>query len=70
MALEEELVKKSTGTTFKAVASTAIKEFLIPLPPLQEQKRIVAKVDLIMNYLDKLQQEIESQELMLEDIVQ
>ena len=70
MALEEELVKKSTGTTFKAVASTAIKEFLIPLPPLQEQKRIVAKVDLIMNYLDKLQQEIESQEIILKDILQ
>ena len=70
MALEEELVKKSTGTTFKAVASTAIKEFLIPLPPLEEQKRIVEKIDLIMDYLDKLQQEIESQEIILKDILQ
>lgn len=69
MALEEELVKKATGTTFKAVASTAIKEFLVPLPPLEEQKRIVAKVDLIMDYLDKLQQEIESNEIILEDII-
>ena len=70
MALEEELVKKSTGTTFKAVASTAIKEFLIPLPPLEEQKRIVEKIDLIMDYLDKLQQEVESQEIILKDIIQ
>ena len=70
MAIEEELVKKSTGTTFKAVASTAIKEFLIPLPPLEEQKRIVEKIDLIMDYLDKLQQEIESQEIILKDILQ
>ena len=70
MALEEELVKKSTGTTFKAVASTAIKEFLIPLPPLEEQKRIVEKIDLIMDYLDKLQQEIESQEIILKDTLQ
>ena len=70
MALEEELVKKSTGTTFKAVASTAIKEFLIPLPPLEEQNRIVAKIDLIMDYLDKLQQEIESQEIILKNILQ
>ena len=70
MALEEELVKKSTGTTFKAVASTAIKEFLIPLPPLEEQKRIEEKIDLIMDYLDKLQQEIESQEIILKDILQ
>ena len=70
MALEEELVKKSTGTTFKAVASTAIKEFLIPLPPLEEQKRIVEKIDLIMDYLDKLQHEIESQEIILKDILQ
>lgn len=69
MALEEELVKKATGTTFKAVASTAIKEFLVPLPPLEEQKRIVDKIDLIMDYFDKLQQEIESQEIILEDIL-
>ena len=41
----------------------------IPLPPQEEQKRIVEKVDLIMNYLDTLQQEIESQEVILEDIL-
>lgn len=41
----------------------------MPVPPLEDQKRIVDKVDLIMDYLDKLQQEIVSQEIILEDIL-
>lgn len=52
------------------LALNQIESLLIPLPPLEEQKRIVAKVDLIMDYLDKLQQEIDSQEIILEDILQ
>lgn len=35
-----------------------LKEKLIPLPPLEEQKRIVAKVDTIMNYLYELEKQI------------
>lgn len=51
------------------LALNQIASLIIPLPPLEEQKRIVKKVDLIMNYLDTLQQEIESQEIILEDII-
>ena len=40
----------------------------MPLPPLDEQKRIVSKVDLIMTYLDKLQHEIELQEIILKEL--
>ena len=47
-----------------------IKPKVIPIPPLEEQKRIVEKVDLMMDYLDALQQEIESQEIILKDILQ
>lgn len=54
-AFERELVNKATGTTFLAVSSGVIKELLIPLPPLEEQKRIFNKVDEIVSYLDKLE---------------
>ena len=34
-----------TGTTFKELAASRLKEFPIPLPPLAEQRRIVATLD-------------------------
>ncbi len=40
------------------ISSKNFKEISIPLPPLEEQKRIVAKVDTIMNYLDELEKQI------------
>mgnify|MGYP004631050127 CR=1 FL=1 len=57
-------------TTINQITQNTLKNIVCPLPPLEDQKRIVAKVDLIMNYWDTLQQEIESQEIILEDILQ
>ena len=58
-----------TGTAQPKLNQANLNKIPITLPPLEEQKRIVAKIDLIMDYLDKLQQEIESQEVILEDIL-
>lgn len=57
-ALEEYLIKKATGTTFLAVTASTVSEMIIPLPPLAEQKRIVEKVDMIMDMLDELEKEL------------
>ena len=43
----------SNSTTFKEVSKTAIKSFKIPLPPIEEQKRIVAKIDTLFAKIDK-----------------
>ena len=43
--------KKGSGTTFKEVSATVFKSSIIPLPPLAEQKRIVAKIEEIKQYL-------------------
>lgn len=67
--IKEKAGEGGTGTTRQRTSLGKLKLIPIPLPPSQEQKRIVAKVDLIMDYLDKLQQEIESQEIILEDII-
>src|SRR5205823_6394773 len=47
------LIKKQTGQA--NVNGTTLKNMLIPLPPLAEQHRIVAKVDGLMALCDRLE---------------
>ena len=52
-------VSTYTGTAGQQrISKDFIMNYLIPLPPLAEQKRIVEKVDEIMNMLDELENEI------------
>ncbi|MBS4194306.1 restriction endonuclease subunit S [Lederbergia citri] len=46
--------KKATGTTIKNVSLAAMKEVAIPLPPLEEQKRIVEKLEELLPYAKQL----------------
>lgn len=48
------LTNFATGTTIKNVPLSAMRSVLIPLPPLAEQKRIVAKVEELLALCDKL----------------
>jgi type I restriction enzyme S subunit len=53
-------IKKYTNTTTQPnVGLKSIKEFLIPLPPLAEQKRIVDRVEQLMKLCDELESAIE-----------
>lgn len=47
-----EIVELSNSTTFKEVSRTAIRKFKIPLPSLDEQKAIVAKLDRAQRLID------------------
>ena len=47
------LVKKSIGATVAHVNLKEIRPFLIPLPPLDEQKRIVAKIEKLMPLVEE-----------------
>ncbi|MCR2044279.1 restriction endonuclease subunit S [Anaerosalibacter massiliensis] len=47
-----------TGIAVPKLNQTNLNNILIPLPPLAEQKRIVEKVDTIMNMLDELENEL------------
>ena len=44
-ANKDQLESKGTGSTFKQVSRSHIEEWEIPLPPLEEQKRIAAILD-------------------------
>ena len=43
-AYENIFVKQATGTTFIAITAETVKNQLVPLPPLKEQKRIADKI--------------------------
>ena len=49
---ENVITGKGTGTTFKAIRGKQLREFEIPLPPLSEQGRIVAKIEELLTQLD------------------
>ena len=51
-SIERELDEKGTGTTFRAISGETIRATEIPLPPLPEQHRIVAKIEALFSQLD------------------
>ena len=51
-AYEDELAGRGVGTTFNAITGNQLKTFEIPLSPLPEQHRIVAKIEELFTKLD------------------
>lgn len=45
-------VEQATGTTFKEITKSKLRNFSFPLPPLPEQGRIVAKIEELFTQLD------------------
>ena len=54
LTIKKSLESVSTGSTFKAINSTTVINFLVPLPPLAEQKRIVEKIEELLPLCEKL----------------
>lgn len=51
-SFEAQLVSKGTGTTFKAITQNFLRNLDIPVPPLAEQERIVARIEELFSQLD------------------
>ena len=49
-------VKEATQTTIKNVSLKSMRMLPIPLPPLAEQKRIVAKIEELLPYIDRYEE--------------
>lgn len=49
---EAQLALKGTGTTFNAITQNVVKNLEIPIPPLNEQSRIVARIEELFSELD------------------
>ena len=52
-SFQEKAISSKTGAAIKRIVLKNIKEFQIPIPPLSEQTRIVAKLDALFARIDK-----------------
>jgi type I restriction enzyme S subunit len=55
---EQKLSGQGTGTTFNAITGDKLRGFVIPVPPLAEQKRIVSKIETLIELCDSLDRQL------------
>jgi len=65
---QNRMNNSSSGGVQKFVSLTSLRNYLLPIPPLEEQKRIVNKVDSIMGIIDKLEKELTKKEELVEKL--
>lgn len=59
--LTEKIKDRSQGAAYKAISITSLKAFEIPLPSIEEQKSIVAKIEHVSSVTKKTKQELSLQ---------
>ena len=52
--MEEQITQNSSGTTVGTITIVKANEYLIPVPPLAEQKRIVKHFNTLKAYVHNL----------------
>lgn len=52
--IQQKIMDVQVGVSREGLSAEKIKNFIIPLPPLAEQKRIVAKIEELLPYCDQL----------------
>lgn len=61
----KELNSKGTGSTFKAISKSILCETQIPLPPLEEQRKIAETLDKVSDLIAKRKQQLEKLDLLV-----
>lgn len=56
--IQDEIMKQQVGASREGLSALKTTNFIVPIPPLQEQRRIVEKVDELMILCDKLESEV------------
>ena len=55
----EKLVVQATGASYPAVTSAIVRECALPLPPLEEQRKIAAVLDKVSDLMSKRRQQLD-----------
>lgn len=63
--LKPKIEQKGTGTTFSAISGNNLKSLEVNIPPLNEQKRIVSKIEELFSELDNAKDTLEKVKLQL-----
>ena len=64
-AFIEKLVMQAAGASYPAVTSNIVKECVIPLPPLTEQRKIAAVLDKVSDLIAKRRQQLDKLDLLI-----
>jgi type I restriction enzyme S subunit len=71
--IQSLIMSEQVGISREGLSMNRLKEFLIPIPPLEEQKRIVEKVEQLMGLCDELEAKLrkarEDSEKLMETVV-
>lgn len=58
--VQEQFLKSATGAVVKNIKGDIVKSTILPIPPLEEQKEIVNKIEKLFAICDKLEEQINS----------
>ena len=64
-AFIEKMVTQATGASYPAVTSSIVKECTIPLPSLEEQRRIAALLDKVIDLIAKRRAQLDKLDLLV-----
>ena len=68
LSMRKYFKRQSFGGAQPNISKQKIINTAMPLPPLEEQKRIVEKIEKIMSYLDKIEENIKNKDILNERI--
>ena len=55
-AFQDSFIEQATGTTFIAITTDVVRQQLVPLPPLAEQRHIVSAIESAFAFIDEIEQ--------------
>lgn len=68
-AFAKEIDNAASGTTFKEISARKMRDILIPLAPIEEQRRIVAKLDTIMKICDGIEENLKQARMLAKEFM-